>query len=61
MHPRVTYGGMRPGQVRSHGRIKHWGWANSEAYYKYPDAEEFWVEINQSVQGCMVVRPLSGQ
>ncbi len=32
-----------------------------EKYYKYPDAEEFWVEINQSVQGCVVVRPQSGQ
>lgn len=32
-----------------------------EKYYKYPDAEEFWVEINQSVKGCVVVRPLSGQ
>ncbi len=28
-----------------------------EKYYKYPDAEEFWVEINQSVQdACSCVR-----
>lgn len=43
------------------GRIERWGWANSEAYYKYSDAEEFWVENNQSVQGCVFVRPLGGQ
>jgi hypothetical protein len=32
-----------------------------ERYYKYPDVEEFWVEINQSVQNCGWVRPLSNQ
>ena len=43
------------------GRIERWGWADSEAYYKYPDAEEFCVTINWSFQGCVSVRPLSGQ
>lgn len=32
-----------------------------QKYYQYPDAEEFWLEINQSMQGCVFVRPLNGQ
>ena len=56
----AAYSNARGDPERRAGRVAEARQA-LEKYYKYPDAEEFWVEINQSVQGCVIVRPLNGQ